>query len=99
MSLLSSITCFGYGKIQPIGMGINVHSLAAQKADQRLIVLLCEFHGQAGRGGYGRHDWNACRQRLLHNFKRASTRDEQDVAIQRERALEKAMADYFIDGV
>src|SRR5882762_4973546 len=86
-------------KFDALRAGVDVHAAAAEKADQRLATVagkICRKIRWRGDSGDNRDPRG---QRLLHDFKRAAPRDEQDVSIDGKEPVEKAMADDFIDSI
>src|SRR2546422_10767464 len=83
----------------PFGMGIKVHGLAAEKADEGLAALTGEFDGEAGWGGNGGDDGNPRGQCLLHNLERSSPADEQDVRVEGKPVFQKRIAEDLIDSI
>ena len=82
-----------------MGMGVDVHGVAAEETDQGHADLLGQLHGQAGGGADGGDQGHAGDGRLLDDLERAPPGHEQHHPGQREPALGGRPADHLVDGV
>ena len=62
---------------------INVHFVAAQEPDQRLVVAPRKFDGQTRRRRNSRDDRDTGSERFLHHLEGYTTAEKQDLPIQR----------------
>jgi|SRR5437899_12530533 hypothetical protein len=57
----------------PLGVRVDIKGLAAKKADEGLIALLCEFDSKTGRRRDGSNDWHTGGKGFLDYLERSTT--------------------------
>src|ERR1035441_11071328 len=86
-------------ELYPFGVRIDIQALTPDEANQRLTAGLGEGYGQIRWRGYRRHYGHPSGQRFLHDFEGDASADKQNVAAQREQAVEQTITQNFVHRV